>query len=183
MLVIDSASNKSVSRVFQIGPGIALIALLCGCSSFNKEWRTAGEGVPATDLAGRWDGSWKSDVNGHHGRLRCIMSKKDDQVYTARFHANYLKILSFTYTADLKTTRETNEWTFTGSADLVGVNVDAVDVVAELPKLRDIHAQPATDVDHRARPEQLQNDRENPFCRALSRVLDSREEVGPVGLG
>src|SRR5437660_751598 len=118
MLVIDSASNKSVSRVFQIGPGIALIALLCGCSSFNKEWRTAGEGVPATDLAGRWDGSWKSDVNGHHGRLRCIMSKKDDQVYTARFHANYLKILSFTYTADLKTTRETNEWTFTGSADL-----------------------------------------------------------------
>lgn len=91
-----------------------------GCSSFNRQWRDAEKTVVAPgDIAGRWEGTWKSEKNGHHGALRCIISPASQtNLYQARFHAKYAKILSFSYTVDLQTTRQGDVFQFTGSADL-----------------------------------------------------------------
>src|SRR5438105_3624691 len=93
--------------------------LASSCSSFNRDWRkTATLATSPNDLSGRWEGCWKSNENGHHGRLRCLVTHKDGQVYEARFHAKYLKILSFGYSVDLEAKTQTNGFTFSGSADL-----------------------------------------------------------------
>jgi hypothetical protein len=95
-----------------------ILLLMIGCSSFSKDWRaTLKQPLPA-DLSGPWEGQWTSDVNGHNGRLRCIMTRKAEGEYDARFHANYKKILSFSYTVPMKVRRMENSWQFEGEADL-----------------------------------------------------------------
>ena len=96
----------------------ALVLIGTSCSSFNREWRKLGQSPDAPiGLEGRWEGNWLSEVNHHHGKLRCIVSK-DGEVYPARFHAKYLKILSFGYTVQLKTEAMDNGYKFRGEADL-----------------------------------------------------------------
>jgi hypothetical protein len=95
-----------------------LVLLGAGCSSFNREWRGAVKNPAASlGLEGRWEGEWISDVNRHHGRLRCIVNKEGN-VYRARFHAKYRKILSFGYTVQLKAEATDNGYKFRGDADL-----------------------------------------------------------------
>lgn len=85
------------------------VALLSGCSSFRHEWGAAAMiAAPADDITGRWEGQWRSDKNGHHGRLRCIVTKESEAEYTAHFHAVYWKILRASYVVNLKGQR-TNE--------------------------------------------------------------------------
>jgi hypothetical protein len=96
----------------------ALVLVGSSCSSFNREWRKTGRNpVPSTGLEGRWEGNWLSEVNHHHGKLRCIVSK-DGEVYRARFHAKYLKILSFGYTVALKAEASGERYQFSGEANL-----------------------------------------------------------------
>jgi len=90
-----------------------------GCSSFHHNWRQAGGNPSArTDLQGRWQGRWHSDSNGHEGKLRCIVTKLDEGNYQARFHAKYLKVLSFGYTVPLKIERSGDLFNFRGEANL-----------------------------------------------------------------
>lgn len=97
-------------------PTVVLVG--ASCSSFNREWRKVGRNaVASSGLEGRWEGEWSSDVNGHRGRLRCIVNK-DEDVYRARFHAKYRKILSFGYTVPLKAEPTENGYKFRGEADL-----------------------------------------------------------------
>jgi hypothetical protein len=96
-------------------PAIALTGL--GCSSFNREWKKVAPNPDASGLEGHWEGRWMSDVNHHHGRLRCIVSKDGDD-YRARFHAKYLKILGFGYTIPLKAEAADSGYKFHGEADL-----------------------------------------------------------------
>lgn len=96
----------------------AIVLMGAGCSSFNREWKKVGQNPDAASgLEGRWEGRWISEVNGHHGRLRCIVSK-DSDVYRARFHAKYLGILSFGYTIPLKAEAADAGHKFRGEADL-----------------------------------------------------------------
>ena len=96
----------------------ALVFIGAGCGSFNREWRKAGRNPAASSgLEGRWEGEWISNVNRHHGRLRCII-KKDGDLYWARFHAKYRKLLSFGYTVGLKTEPTEAGCKFRGEADL-----------------------------------------------------------------
>jgi len=100
---------------------LLLIALVLGggCSSFNHEWKMAASNpVPNTGLEGRWQGTWHSDSNGHAGKLRCVVTKTDDAMYRARFHAKYMRILSFGYTVALKAEPITNGYAFSGQANL-----------------------------------------------------------------
>src|SRR3982751_68316 len=97
------------------------IAVLCcaGCSSFNREWRrVAAQGEPSSGITGRWEGSWLSAVNGHHGRLRSIVRQEDARHYQARYHAIYWKIFRFSYTVPLTVEPQGNEFKFKGEADL-----------------------------------------------------------------
>ena len=90
-----------------------------GCSTFNRDWKTAAANpAPETGLEGRWQGDWLSGVNGHSGRLRCIVTDSADGSYQARFKAKYRKVLSFGYTVPLKVERTENLFRFQGEADL-----------------------------------------------------------------
>lgn len=47
-------------------------------------------------IEGRWEGTWHSDVNGHHGALRCIVgpaiNKQGDREFT--YNAVWKRVLS-----------------------------------------------------------------------------------------
>lgn len=97
---------------------VLCVALASGCSTFSRDWQ-ASANVPLGDsIEGRWDGSWKSDVNGHTGRLRCMVTKIDGTNYQARFHAKYRRILSFRYTVGLAVESKDGQSRFEGDADL-----------------------------------------------------------------
>ena len=99
----------------------AFIALLflCGCSSFNSEWRRVGkQPVPQNSIAGRWEGRWLSDVNAHTGKLRCIISGETNGICQAQFRATYKTILSFSYTVPMQVERRDGVWQFRGEEDL-----------------------------------------------------------------
>ena len=100
--------------------GLTLAMAATGCSTFNRDWkRASATPAPAHDIDGQWEGSWLSDSNGHHGRLRCLVSRLDDRPYRARFKANYWKIFRFNYTVNLHVTREPpGRFNFQGEADL-----------------------------------------------------------------
>ncbi|HWY77455.1 MAG TPA: L,D-transpeptidase family protein [Verrucomicrobiae bacterium] len=98
---------------------LLLSSFLTGCSSFNHDWEKAGQWpAPVDDLSGRWDGTWLSDVNGHNGRLRCIVTRKTDGIYRARFHAIYRQVLTFGYTVTLKASPADGIQRFNGEANL-----------------------------------------------------------------
>src|SRR5262245_8307271 len=95
--------------------------MLVGCSSFNRDWKRMAEaGAPQTGMEGRWDGGWQSDATGHSNRLRCIISKKEDNLYLARFHANFKALFKFTvgYTVPLKVEQRDDKFHFEGEANL-----------------------------------------------------------------
>jgi hypothetical protein len=98
---------------------LALALLVCGCSSFNREWKRAGKQPAPTDsVTGRWEGSWLSDVNAHTGKLRCIVTHQTNDLYAARFRATYKKILRFSYTVPLTVNASNDVWHFRGEEDL-----------------------------------------------------------------
>jgi hypothetical protein len=98
---------------------IALAVLVCGCSSFNREWKRAGKQPAPTDsVIGRWEGHWLSDVNAHTGKLRCIVTHQTNDLYAARFRATYMKILRFSYTVPLTVNASNDVWHFRGEEDL-----------------------------------------------------------------
>lgn len=104
-------------RFTRAGWPCLLLLLLTGCSGFQREWKrtVASEDDP---LAGRWEGGWLSEVNGHQGKLRCIVTKTNELEYQARFRATYQVILHFTYTVPLRAERDGASLTFGGEADL-----------------------------------------------------------------
>ena len=99
-------------------PLLAALATV-GCSTFNREWKAAAATPAATnDVSGRWQGIWRSDVNGHTGKLRCMVTRQSGTNYTARFHAKYRKILSFGYTVELAVQESAGLFHFQGEANL-----------------------------------------------------------------
>ena len=100
--------------------GLLTLPLLAGgCSTFNYEWKMASKHPhPAGSLEGRWEGTWKSDSNGHNDRLRCLISKQPGGHYLARYYANYGRMLTFGYTARLDAQETAGAFKFAGSADL-----------------------------------------------------------------
>jgi hypothetical protein len=97
-----------------------IASMLCGgCTTFHHDWEVAShQSVPATELKGRWEGFWLSDANAHTGKLRCVISQKEDGDYRARFHAKYGKVFSFGYTVTLKVEPLGDSYKFQGQANL-----------------------------------------------------------------
>lgn len=74
-----------------------LCLLLTSCSTgFRREWREAVAAGPQPGASGAWEGEWRSDVNGHHGRLRAVISSAKDAsgTHEVHYHATWAKILS-----------------------------------------------------------------------------------------
>ena len=97
----------------------ALLLAAAGCTSFSHDWTVAAKDpAPPIDLQGRWEGTWKSDANGHNDKLRCVITKTDETNYLARFHAKYGKALSFGYKVHLTVQEKDGAITFSGDAKL-----------------------------------------------------------------
>ncbi len=97
-----TASNNLPSQLR--GVVCVLVSLLvAGCSSFNSDWKkTAGTAISPDTIEGGWEGSWLSAVKGHHGALRCIMTRIDDTQYRARYRATYWKMFRIGYTMAMR---------------------------------------------------------------------------------
>jgi len=99
---------------------ILLLLTSTGCSTFNRDWKAAAA-QPASDttIEGAWEGEWRSQVNGHHGKLRCIVSRTNGGIYQARYKAHYWGILRFGYSVQMQSDGgAAAEGRFLGSADL-----------------------------------------------------------------
>jgi hypothetical protein len=115
----------SVVFPFRPAPGLSsraallLVIAAAGCSSFERDWRaleTAPE--PPAPLAGRWQGSWRSEVTGHTGGLRAIVTRTAGETYEARYRATWGCCFTFEYTVPLAAASEGDLYTFGGEADL-----------------------------------------------------------------
>ncbi len=101
--------------------GLALMALLVlsGCSTFNRDWKTAGvKPAPKDSIEGRWEGKWLSDKNGHNGGLRAIITKLENGQYETRFHATYGVVFRFGMQVNLDVKPAGGLWQFSGEENL-----------------------------------------------------------------
>ena len=95
------------------------LVLLAGCGGFGGDWKRAAlEPRPMDGIAGRWEGAWHSEKNGHDGRLRCIMAPSTNGAYNAAFHAKYWNIFSFSYAVPLHVQATNTGFRFQGEANL-----------------------------------------------------------------
>ena len=68
--------------------GFLAALLLASCSSYQKDFRSAAKTYqPKPSPTGPWKGTWKSEVNGHHGPLWCLVSH--DQSAPQTWHFRY----------------------------------------------------------------------------------------------
>lgn len=98
---------------------LLLVLLSCGCSTFNRDWKRAmQQPMPSDSIAGGWEGRWSSKMNGHNGRLRCLIVVEGDDWCIARFQATYAKIFRFNSRVMLTLQPHYGGWEFNGEEDL-----------------------------------------------------------------
>ena len=69
------------------------VLFLANCTGFQREWKAANA-APYEGIEGPWEGTWKSSFNGHGGKLRCIVTKKEDNQYEYHYWATWAGFLS-----------------------------------------------------------------------------------------
>jgi hypothetical protein len=110
-------ASARLARIFL--PGVLAVSVMCGCSTFNRDWKKAALlAAPADSIEARWEGKWLSDVNGHTGRLRCLLARESDSRFQARFRATYWKVFRFSYAVPLQFEQREGAWHFTGEENL-----------------------------------------------------------------
>jgi hypothetical protein len=116
----------------------AVVVAAGGCS-FDRRWRqlshealakadaVAAGASPRTSaadpLAGRWDGKWVSEQDGHSGRLRAIVDRVDGDTYHIEYDGWFFGILRFTHGMNVTATRDADGKSvhFQGQEDLGGM--------------------------------------------------------------
>lgn len=97
---------------------LGLALTLSSCShGFRREWRAAIQNPAKPGVEGAWEGTWKSEVNGHHGRLRCVVgpAKNAEGDHSFHYHATWAAVLSGSYRADHRVRKAPKSlWTFEG---------------------------------------------------------------------
>ncbi len=115
-------SKSSITKAwFHLVLAGFIIALTTGCSGFHRAWKqevSKNINYPPSSIEGAWEGKWLSDVNGHHGRLRCLVQRNEDGTLTTWYHAKYKKVLGFAYSVDVRAEPAPNGHSFEGEADL-----------------------------------------------------------------
>jgi hypothetical protein len=98
---------KAIVRLAAILP---LVTVLASCSiGYHRKWtKSADETLanPPKDLAGAWEGTWRSASDGHTGRLRAIAiavpaagNRKLPIAYDFHYEATWKTVLSACITA------------------------------------------------------------------------------------
>ncbi len=102
---------------------LPLVLAQCGTAGFEQEWKTAladpHQSAPQ-DITGDWTGTWRSDANGHHGVLRCVISHEDGKSddYRFHYHATYGQMLTVAYVVTEQVKRKGDHFILTGDHDL-----------------------------------------------------------------
>ena len=88
-------------------------------SKFERSWQsyTPRPNTMQT-IEGRWHGEWVSEVSGHHGELKCLLSRIGSDHLEAIFLASFLKFLRVGYAAHLSATEAGNGLRLKGNSDL-----------------------------------------------------------------
>lgn len=83
---------------------VVLALTSCGAASYSRGFRTASSNFtrPPLNAHGPWEGTWKSDVNGHTGPLWCIVQPSQERPghYDFRYRAGWgvLRFGDYTHT-------------------------------------------------------------------------------------
>lgn len=90
----------------------------CSGPGFAKSWRQAKSIPTASGVEGAWEGQWKSDSNGHQGRLQCVVAAPTtpNQPHSFHYRATWMRILSGSYRAKHQLTdKGPDRWSFVGT--------------------------------------------------------------------
>ena len=93
----------------------------CVSPAYEYRWHQAASSAAPEGIEGTWDGTWQSEVNGHHGRLRCIIGPAidDSSHHPFRYRATWMRFLSGGYRAEHQVTPiAPDQWTFSGQHQL-----------------------------------------------------------------
>lgn len=100
---------------------LGLLLSSCSGPAFNRAWKQAQHQPPADAVCGQWTGTWKSDFNGHHGKLQCVVTPpaKPGQPHGFFYRATWMRILSGAYRAE-HTVKPAGKaaWTLSGSHEM-----------------------------------------------------------------
>ncbi|MEM7383561.1 MAG: hypothetical protein AAF514_01325 [Verrucomicrobiota bacterium] len=100
----------------------AITTLLCSCGTarFKRAYEQAVSSPPTDGIEGAWDGIWRSDKNGHHGKLQCVVSLRpqSEDSYQFYFAGTYWKIFRFTYRQPGRVVQKGETYHLTGTRDL-----------------------------------------------------------------
>lgn len=112
---------------------LACLALASCASSFNHEFKRLNDQESRHDryvITGPWQGTWRSEVNGHHGELRCLVTDINltasmkpyvPELFRFRYHATFLGLFSATYNVSHTVRRTMNGCEFSGDQKLAGM--------------------------------------------------------------
>jgi hypothetical protein len=96
---------KAIVRLATVVP---IVLVLASCSiGYNGKWKKSAVETlthPPKDLSGAWEGSWRSESDGHTGRLRAIATRVPGKstlaaAYDFQYEATWKKVLSACITA------------------------------------------------------------------------------------
>src|SRR6478752_6698735 len=96
-----------MKRLFSASFACLLMFVLASCSiGYSSKWTKAAADTKSkrpTDLTGAWEGTWKSESDGHTGKLRAIVSQpappqgpalRRESGYYFLYEATWKKVLS-----------------------------------------------------------------------------------------
>lgn len=102
---VRMTSTMKSSSLLRFALSLLVLSVLSSCGS---EFRSAWKKAPVTQGAeGKWEGTWLSEVNGHHGKLRCVVGEptcghgaSKTGVVPFFYHATWKGFLSGSYKAE-----------------------------------------------------------------------------------
>lgn len=70
---------------------VFVVLLLVGCSTYQRDFQQSlkEQPSPATTALGPWVGEWRSEMNGHHGPLWCVIEAHGEREHAFRYRAGW----------------------------------------------------------------------------------------------
>ncbi|MFM8890678.1 MAG: hypothetical protein ACKOTB_03470 [Planctomycetia bacterium] len=88
-----------LSASFRSAPSCSITAIVA--ASLMMMTAPAHGVTHATDLSGRWVGSWESGTSGHKGPLFATFTRCGEGEYRVKFTGRFLKVVPFRYSVTL----------------------------------------------------------------------------------
>lgn len=108
-----------MSRILRFLMLLCLAPLWVSCTGLPRGWKEARDRPSQNGPSGAWQGTWKSGVNGHQGKLRCAVFPRGPGRWEYRYRATWAKVLCAGFTVECEGARqEDGSWIVEGERDL-----------------------------------------------------------------